>query len=79
MHDPFFDLGGNSLVGMAMVLAVEKELGLAIAPALLFEHPTVAAFSAALDPAGGKAAARDLIATSSARGHRRRRARMGND
>ncbi|ACU75831.1 Beta-ketoacyl synthase [Catenulispora acidiphila DSM 44928] len=79
VHDPFFDLGGNSLVGMAMVLAVEKELGLAIAPALLFEHPTVAAFSAALDPAGGKAAARELIATSSARGHRRRRARMGND
>ncbi|MEY9930253.1 acyl transferase domain-containing protein/acyl carrier protein [Catenulispora sp. GP43] len=79
VHDPFFDLGGNSLVGMAMVLAVEKELGLAIAPALLFEHPTVAAFSAALDPVGGKAAARDLIATSSARGHRRRRARTGTD
>ena len=79
VHDPFFDLGGNSLVGMAMVLAVEKELGLAIAPALLFEHPTVAAFSAALDPAGGKAAARELIATSSARGHRRRRARTGTE
>ncbi|OLE22376.1 MAG: hypothetical protein AUG49_19280, partial [Catenulispora sp. 13_1_20CM_3_70_7] len=50
VHDPFFDLGGNSLVGLAMVLAVEKELGLAIAPAVLFEHPTVAAFAAALDP-----------------------------
>src|SRR6185437_6817664 len=42
VHDPFFDLGGNSLVGMAMVRAVETALGVQIAPAVLFEHPTVA-------------------------------------
>ncbi len=76
VHDPFFDLGGNSLVGMAMVLAVEKELDSTIAPAVLFEHPTVAAFAAALDNTGGSdQTARELITTSSARGSRRRRAR----
>ena len=81
VHDPFFDLGGNSLIGMAMVLAVEKELGVQVPPALLFEHPTVAEFSAALertdDAAGGasSAAAQQVLAASSARGQRRRRAR----
>ncbi|GAA0964678.1 hypothetical protein GCM10009555_002320 [Acrocarpospora macrocephala] len=76
IHDPFFDLGGNSLVGMAMVLAIEKELGVPIAPAVLFEHPTVAEFAAAVagDAADG---ARQALDTSSARGSRRRRARSG--
>nr|WP_062330486.1 type I polyketide synthase [Herbidospora sakaeratensis] len=76
VHDPFFDLGGNSLVGMAMVLAIEKELGVPIAPAVLFEHPTVAEFAAAVagDAAEG---ARQALDTSSARGSRRRRARSG--
>ena len=83
VHDPFFDLGGNSLVGLAMVLAVEKELDVPIAPAVLFEHPTVAAFAAALERADagggdGCAAAQQALATSSARGQRRRRARSGS-
>jgi len=82
MNDPFFDLGGNSLVGLAMVLAVEKKLDTPIAPAVLFEHPTVAAFAAALGRAGGQdEAAQQLLTTSSARGQRRRRARSsrGNE
>ncbi|MGX6606764.1 SDR family NAD(P)-dependent oxidoreductase [Micromonosporaceae bacterium Da 78-11] len=77
VHDPFFDLGGNSLVGMAMVLAVEKQLGASIAPAVLFEHPTVAEFAAALDGAAGDDDPQDLLAISSDRGSRRRRARAG--
>ncbi|SDI33714.1 Acyl transferase domain-containing protein [Actinokineospora alba] len=76
VNDPFFDLGGNSLVGMAMVRAVEKELDSTIAPAVLFEHPTVAAFAAALDrPDGPDQTSEQVLATSSARGQRRRRAR----
>ncbi|MEV4218610.1 SDR family NAD(P)-dependent oxidoreductase [Nonomuraea sp. NPDC049725] len=77
VHDPFFDLGGNSLTGMAMVLAIEKDLGRPIAPAVLFEHPTVAAFTAALD-GGGDQGAQEALSTSSARGQRRRRARSSN-
>jgi hypothetical protein len=77
VHDPFFDLGGNSLVGMAMVHAVEKELDTVIAPAVLFEHPTVAQFAAALAATGTAEAVQDLLTTSSARGDRRRKARPG--
>ncbi|MBN6053825.1 acyltransferase domain-containing protein, partial [Nonomuraea sp. RK-328] len=81
VHDPFFDLGGNSLVGMAMVLAIEKELGRPVPPALLFEHATVAEFTAALGAAGdagGDGGGQEALAGSSARGERRRRARSGN-
>ncbi|MFG1710517.1 beta-ketoacyl synthase N-terminal-like domain-containing protein [Nonomuraea sp. M3C6] len=77
VHDPFFDLGGNSLLGMAMVLAIEKELGRPVAPAVLFEHPTVAELAAALDGDGG-ADPQETLTTSSARGQRRRRARSSN-
>jgi acyl transferase domain-containing protein len=78
VHDPFFDLGGNSLVGMAMVHAVERELDAPIAPAVLFEHPTVAEFAAALQNAGsGDDNAQQLLSTSLDRGQRRRRARPG--
>ncbi|GAA3226511.1 hypothetical protein GCM10020256_37060 [Streptomyces thermocoprophilus] len=31
-HDPFFELGGNSLIGMSMVAALEKRLGRPVAP-----------------------------------------------
>ncbi|MGW3964541.1 type I polyketide synthase [Amycolatopsis sp. NPDC005003] len=70
VHDPFFDLGGNSLVGMAMVAALEKRLGRRIAPAVLFGHPTVAAFAAALTDTD--APAPRAATTGSARGQRRR-------
>jgi len=70
VHDPFFDLGGNSLVGMAMVAALEKILDRKIAPAVLFGHPTVAEFAAALDAPADQPGP----VAASARGERRRRA-----
>ena len=70
VHDPFFDLGGNSLVGMAMVAALEKLLDRKIAPAVLFGHPTVAEFAAALDAPADQPGP----VAASARGERRRRA-----
>lgn len=76
VHDPFFDLGGNSLVGLAMVRAVEQTLGRSIPPALLYAHPTVAEFATGLDPDSGTDDAAHLQ-TSSARGQRRRRTRPG--
>jgi acyl transferase domain-containing protein len=78
VHDPFFDLGGTSLVGMAMVTALERRLDRRIVPATLFEHPTVAEFSAALgggaDGARGQRDAATDTATGSTRGERRRQA-----
>jgi acyl transferase domain-containing protein len=75
VHDPFFDLGGTSLVGMAMVTALERRLDQRIVPATLFEHPTVAEFSAALDGTddASEQATADT-ATGSTRGERRRQA-----
>jgi NAD(P)-dependent dehydrogenase (short-subunit alcohol dehydrogenase family) len=70
VHDPFFDLGGTSLVGMAMVTAIEKVVGRPIAPAVLFAHPTVAAFSAELT-----AADQPKPVVGASRGERRRRNR----
>jgi len=80
VHDPFFELGGNSLVGMSMVHAVESRLDTHIAPAVLFEHPTIAEFAAALDHTGSPESGDNLttlLTTSSDRGQRRRRARSG--
>ncbi|MDQ1738482.1 MAG: hypothetical protein QOE53_134, partial [Pseudonocardiales bacterium] len=78
VNDPFFDLGGNSLVGMSMVRAVESKLDVQIAPAVLFEHPTIAEFAAALERTDVRDdTVADLFTTSSDRGQRRRRARSG--
>ena len=71
VHDPFFDLGGTSLVGMAMVTAIEKVVGKPIAPAVLFAHPTVAAFAAELT-----ASEQPKPVVGASRGERRRRARQ---
>jgi NAD(P)-dependent dehydrogenase (short-subunit alcohol dehydrogenase family)/acyl carrier protein len=71
VQDPFFDLGGNSLVGMSLVAALERQLGRPVPPALLFEHPTVAAMAAALGAPAGPAAGR---AEATARNQRRRAA-----
>lgn len=70
VHDPFFDLGGTSLVGMAMVKAIEKVVGRPIAPAVLFGHPTVAAFATELTSVD-----QPKPVVGSARGERRRRNR----
>ncbi|GAA3437697.1 type I polyketide synthase [Kutzneria kofuensis] len=71
VHDPFFDLGGTSLVGMAMVTAIEKVVGRPIAPAVLFAHPTVAAFATELT-----ATDQPKPVVGASRGERRRRARQ---
>ena len=49
VHDNFFDLGGHSLQAVSVVHRIETELHGACSLALLFEHPTVAGLSAALD------------------------------
>jgi hypothetical protein len=82
VHDAFFELGGNSLVGMSMVHAVESRLDTTIAPAVLFENPTIAEFAAALDCTAHagitSSGLTDLLTTSSDRGQRRRRARSAS-
>ena len=50
VNDNFFDLGGNSLLGLQLVSELSRELGLAIAPVTLFEFPTVKALAQHLNP-----------------------------
>ncbi|MGW2182075.1 SDR family NAD(P)-dependent oxidoreductase [Streptomyces sp. NPDC001732] len=75
VHDPFFDLGGNSLVGLAVMTTTEQETRTSAAPALLFAHPTVAELAAALEGATTATAVTTAQDLGSARGRRRRRAR----
>jgi acyl transferase domain-containing protein len=76
VHDAFFELGGNSLVGLAVVHATESEFDTVIAPATLFGHPTVAEFAEVLEsPDATAETAQDLLNASTDRGSRRRGAR----
>ncbi|MEI5103016.1 phosphopantetheine-binding protein [Streptomyces sp. PmtG] len=81
VHDPFFELGGTSLVGLAVVNRLGAEFGVDLAAASLFEHPTVARLAVLLDesdPDGGADAAdptprqQDTEQQGAARGRRRR-------
>ncbi|WP_224227951.1 type I polyketide synthase [Streptomyces olivaceus] len=80
VHDPFFELGGTSLVGLAMVNRLGAEFGLELAAASLFEHPTVSQLARLLDASRAdgtsdeKASARheDTEEDGTARGRRRR-------
>ena len=50
VNDNFFDLGGNSLVGLQVVAEIGRELGVEIPPVTLFESPTVSALARQLAP-----------------------------
>jgi acyl transferase domain-containing protein/acyl carrier protein len=50
IHDNFFDLGGNSLLGLQLVSELSQELGTQIAPVTLFEFPTVRSLTRYLNP-----------------------------
>ncbi|MEA5367265.1 SDR family NAD(P)-dependent oxidoreductase [Amycolatopsis sp., V23-08] len=81
VHDPFFDLGGTSLIGLVLIGRVAKEFGVELAPASLFEKPTIAEFVTLLGEPDTAAASSSPAAEPaedvSARGERRR-ARAAN-
>ncbi len=45
-EDSFFDLGGDSLLGMIVLMELDKALGIALPPSILFESGTVRALAA---------------------------------
>jgi acyl transferase domain-containing protein/acyl carrier protein len=45
IHDNFFDLGGNSLIGLKVISRLKRELGIDIPVVALFEGPTVSALA----------------------------------
>ncbi len=52
-RDNFFDLGGNSLLGLQMLANVKKRAGIVLPSVTLFEAPTVHALARMLDERGG--------------------------
>jgi NAD(P)-dependent dehydrogenase (short-subunit alcohol dehydrogenase family)/acyl carrier protein len=58
INDSFFDLGGNSLVGLKVLSSIKERLGAALPPVALFENPTIKALARAIEApedAGGEA------------------------
>ncbi|HEV2855694.1 MAG TPA: SDR family NAD(P)-dependent oxidoreductase [Thermoanaerobaculia bacterium] len=49
-EENFFDLGGNSLLGLQVIADVNRELGVEVTPVALFESPTVRALARQLSP-----------------------------
>ena len=61
VNDRFFEVGGNSLHAVRLHTKLCQTLGREFPIAAIFQHPTIAALAAHLDPAGGANAATPSI------------------
>ena len=71
IDDLFFELGGNSLVGVSIARRLERDLGMQMPASILFEYPTVRQLAAALTD-GVPAAERAQVPGSAGRRRRLR-------
>ncbi|MBV9789245.1 MAG: acyltransferase domain-containing protein, partial [Chloroflexi bacterium] len=69
VNDHFFELGGNSLIGMMLITRVQNAFGVQLNAASLYEAPSVSALCTLLRPAAPTAEIEDV---SSDRGRQRR-------
>ena len=53
LDDNFFQLGGHSLLAVELATAIEADLGVALAPADIFQHPTVRGLARRIEQQGG--------------------------
>ena len=74
VDDPFFELGGTSVLGVGVMNELAKRFDLDLPAASLFERPTVALTSELIDTmvGGGAAPQPSTVDTQAARGARRR-------
>jgi acyl transferase domain-containing protein/acyl carrier protein len=73
IHDNFFDLGGNSLIGLKIIGRLQDELHIDMPVVSLFEGPTISTFARLLDQAPRDTSAQNR---SRSRGEQRREARQ---
>jgi acyl carrier protein len=78
VHDNFFDLGGNSLVGVKLVARLRDRFGLSFPAVTLYEGPTVHALAKLLKASAGGDTGQETEATAEgqSRGERRRARRQ---
>jgi len=69
IHDNFFDLGGNSLIGLKVIGRLKKDLNVELAIVALFESPTVSALAKTINQGSN---ASSTVTHSQSRGARRR-------
>jgi acyl transferase domain-containing protein/acyl carrier protein len=69
INDNFFDLGGNSLIGLKVISRLKKQTGIDIPVVALFEGPTVASLAALISNTRD---AQPSFAANQSRGERRR-------
>ncbi len=69
VHDHFFELGGNSLIGMLLISQIKKTFDVQLSAASLFEGPTVSMLLALMYPSQDEQPVQD---TDSTRGKLRR-------
>ncbi|WP_370694596.1 amino acid adenylation domain-containing protein [Pseudomonas sp. FP2294] len=60
LEDHFFELGGHSLLVVSVVSRLQLELGMQLTPQLMFQHPTLGAFTAQLEQQAGPVTAQKL-------------------
>jgi NADPH:quinone reductase-like Zn-dependent oxidoreductase/acyl carrier protein len=51
VQDNFFELGGDSLIGVQVLSRIKREFGVQLAPASLYEGPTLEGFARAIEQA----------------------------
>lgn len=61
IHDNFFDLGGNSILSLQVVVQVQQELGIDLPVVKLFQHPTISGLANYLSPNQGSQKSYDKV------------------
>jgi acyl transferase domain-containing protein len=73
VNDSFFELGGDSLLGIQLTSILKKQLNAKVSAVALFEAPTVALMAAMIEPQAAPAgAAAATVDAGRSRGERRR-------
>jgi amino acid adenylation domain-containing protein len=61
IHDDFFESGGHSMIAVTLMIRIEKEFGIRLPLATLFEHSTIHGLAGIIDQQAGPVKWRSLV------------------